>query len=344
MGCDPRLVRADLLSTVETVELLQRESRLIEVATPFLNALSRAAGDDRHAAMLSDGQGRVLKIAGDPLTIEDENFPRAGSLLSEATAGANGIGTTLAEGRYVELVGPEHFIEGFHVFTCQGVPLFETANAPSGALSMSLRRVEAANKVRDILFCASEAAACELLSRRLSEAIVTTGGLQTFLEPLRQDLVQGIAIARLQLELAAHDIASGNDAALSLGDAYQLSQTFRRHAAVWRDLSDQATGSAEPIVLTDLADEFTSLMATEARVTNVTMHHGRMEKVLVLDDRRALSQRLLGAFLTAMQSAQVASEIRIDVFADALSGAITLTGISANHELVTYKTHSKLLK
>ena len=97
-GCNPYQVRADVLSPTETLALIRAESRLVEIATPFLAALSLAAGAERHAAMLGDASARVLKIVGDPETMADENFPRAGSLLSEGTAGANGIGTALAEG------------------------------------------------------------------------------------------------------------------------------------------------------------------------------------------------------------------------------------------------------
>ena len=196
-GCDPYQLRADVLSPTETLALLRAESGLVEIATPFLAALSLAAGAERHAAMLGDVSARVLKIVGDPETMADENFPRAGSLLSEATAGANGIGTALAEGSYVELVGPEHFIEGFHVFTCQGVPLLGLRRESVGVLSMSVRREETAVKVRDILFCASEAAECELLSERLTETLATAESQAHILESLRQDIVQRIAMARL---------------------------------------------------------------------------------------------------------------------------------------------------
>src|SRR5688572_28003595 len=97
-GCDPHLARADVLSPADTMALLKHQSVLIEVAAPFMGALSRAAGQERHAAMLSDGNGRVLKIVADEQTVADPNFPRAGSLLSENVAGANGIGTAIAEG------------------------------------------------------------------------------------------------------------------------------------------------------------------------------------------------------------------------------------------------------
>lgn len=342
LGCDPWLARADVLPGPETAHLLQREERLVQVATPFLDALSLAAGRDRHAAMLSDGHGRVLKVIGDRLTMEDENFPRAGSLLSEATAGANGIGTTVAEGRYVELIGPEHFIEGFQVFTCQGVPLVESPGACSGVISMSVRRVEAAFRIRDILFCASEAAECELLSSRLCDA-VAQGQVQGILEPLRQDIVQGIAIARLQLELAAHDLALSETAAVSLREAQELIEGFRQQAALWRDLAERPTGEQEAVRLAELAENFCRLMATQARVTNTKLVFGRMENLRVVEDRRALSQRLLEAFLTTMQGVQPGSEIQVEVVRRDGSGRIALRGIAPEGGAVVHAVEAMLV-
>ena len=312
-GCDPYQVRADVLTAEETIELLRREHRLVAIATPFLGALSRAAGGERHAAMLGDGQARVLKIMGDPETVADANFPRAGSLLSESVAGANGIGTALAEGAYVELVGAEHYIEGFHVFTCQGVPLQGLRGEPVGVLSMSVRRQETATKVRDILFCASEAAECELLSERLSETLSLLAPLERILECLRQDVIQGIAMARLRFELAAREIAAGTDASATLRAAQRLIDKFRREATVWRNLVGQGTNAVEPIALADLVEDFIALLATEARVAQIELVWKRSDARVVLDDIQALSQRLLKLFLDAVQTAAPGSAVEIDV-------------------------------
>lgn len=293
--------------------------------------------------MLSDGNGRVLKIVADAQTVADPNFPRAGSLLSENVAGANGIGTAIAEGEYVELVGPEHYIQGFHVFTCQGVPLAGGSGRTAGVLSMSLRRVEAASKIRDILFCASEAAECELLATNLASYIVKAASCKKSLEALRQDIVQGIAQARLQIELAAYDIADSEAAALPLETAHELSLKFKRQAAIWRNLADQGAGSPEPIVLTELATDFVALMETEVRVAKVNVNHGRMDTIAVLDDLRALSQRLLGIFLSAVQSSQTDGDIQLDVYSEGSVGVLMLTGKSATGAPFTYQTRAPLL-
>ena len=329
---------------METIELLKREGRLIEVAAPFLGALSRAAGNDRHAAMLADGSGRVLKIVADDQTLADENFPRAGSLLSESAAGANGIGTALAERHYVDLLGPEHYIQGFHAFTCQGVPLTGNSHAPIGIMSMSVRAHKTAEKVRNILFCASEAVQCELLAAELTEYLAASPNNRATLEALRQDMIQGAAVVRLQIELAAHRLASGESATISLEMAYDLSMRFKRQAAIWRNLADEVTGAAEPIMLPELVDDFIGLMETEARVADVSLKHGKMERVLVLDDSRLLSQRLLSEVLSAMQWAEPKSSITIDVFAETTEGVIQVHSLSTTGHPLTHSVRAQRLK
>lgn len=313
-GCDATQGRAQRLSAAQTAQLLQAQDGLVHVAAPFLSALSRAAGADRHAAMLADGQGRLLQVVGDEATLADENFPSPGTLLSEAIAGANGVGTTLAENGYVELVGPEHYIEGFHAFTCQGVPLASPEAECAGVLSMSVRRLDTADRVRDILFCASEAAQCELLARWLSSA--TAGGERgATLERLRQDMVQRITMVRLRLELAARQIANGADATATIDAAHDLSRRFRRQSAIWRHLAltEVATPQPERIELADLAADFVDLLQTEARVAAVTLRWGRAARVIVVEDPRLLSQRLLSAFLTAMQTATLGATLEINI-------------------------------
>lgn len=331
-GCSPHMPRADVLPPAETLALLRQESRLIEVASPFLAALSRAAGPERHAAMLGDATGRVLKIVADPLTAADEAFPRSGSLLSEAAAGANGIGTALAEDRYVELVGPEHYIEGFHPFTCQGVPLHVAPDAPAGVVSMSVRRAETAHRIRDILFCASEAAECELLSGQLSSTLSITGERDALLESLRQDVVQRIAVTRLQLEIAARRIASAQDASVMLESAEQLIAKFRRQAAIWRNLADESVSSPEPIDLADLVHQFLDLMRTESRVAGVALEESRLERVLALDDAGALSRRLLAGVLTGLQRAAPGTRLRFSLTSVTPRPQIRIEGTTVTSE------------
>lgn len=166
-GCRPDMPRAERLDPLETAQLLEREADLIAAARPYMSALSRAAGDARHAAMLADRDVVLLDVIGDEATVHDPDFPCPGSRMSEPFAGSNGLGTPIAEGRYVELEGPEHFIEGFHAFTCQGTPLRGADGELAGVLSTSVRSTSASERLREIMLCAAHGIEAELLRRRL---------------------------------------------------------------------------------------------------------------------------------------------------------------------------------
>lgn len=312
-GCDARQAKASVLSARETIELLKGEARLIDSASAFLSALSRAAGGERHAAMLGDGHGRVLKIVGDPATMADEAFPRAGSLLSEELAGANGIGTALAQGCYVELVGPEHYIEGFHVFTCQGVPLLSPSGRAAGVLSMSVRRQETAAKVRDILVCATQATECELLAEELSDGLSMPGPFEKVVESLRLDVVHRINLARLRLEQAAHRLAMGMSAEETLRTAQQLVRKFRQAAGVWRNLAGDGANARQPICFADMLDDFVTLLEPLICSSKLSVRWDRVDQTVVLDDAQALSQKVLSVFLDAMQMVLPESELRVSI-------------------------------
>jgi transcriptional regulator of acetoin/glycerol metabolism len=329
-GCDAWLPRAQVLGACETEALLRRREPLLAVGAPFLEALSRAAGADRHAAMLADQDGRLLRLAADAQTLADPNFPRPGSLLSEALAGANGVGTALAEDGYVELVGAEHYIEGFHAFTCQGVPL-RGPRGVVGVLSMSVRRLETADRVRDILFCASQAAECELLARWLSDAVRDLD--DPALEQLRQDIVQGITLARLRLELAARQLATGAGAGDTLEAALRLTGRFTRQAALWRDLAldgdDEDAAGPQALELAELVEDFLALMQTQARVSAVELAWGAADRVRTLARRRALWRQLLGIFLSALQTAAAGPRLQVSVRRRGAAAVIELQALPA---------------
>jgi sigma-54 dependent transcriptional regulator, acetoin dehydrogenase operon transcriptional activator AcoR len=117
-GASALRAKAIQLEPLETERLLESKKEIILAAQPYLRALSKAAGSVPHAAMLGDAQAIVLDVKGDEQTVHGPvSVPGPGSLLDEGACGANGIGTPLAEGAYAELVGPEHFIGGFHPFT-----------------------------------------------------------------------------------------------------------------------------------------------------------------------------------------------------------------------------------
>ncbi|MFN6558622.1 MAG: hypothetical protein RMY28_002300 [Nostoc sp. ChiSLP01] len=104
-GANPHTLQAERLSSLDTERLLEKHTYLLNAVRPYFRILSQAAGRERHAVMLSNHEAILVDVIGDEQTIHGpEPFPLPGALLSEAVAGANGIGTTLAEENYTEIV------------------------------------------------------------------------------------------------------------------------------------------------------------------------------------------------------------------------------------------------
>jgi len=328
-GVDARAMSPRWLSPAETVSLLEAKRPLIEAALPYMHALSVAAGTERHAAMLGDERGIVLDIVADEETAHrTPGFPTPGSVLSEDIAGANGIGSPLAEDGYAEFVGPEHYIEGFHVYTCQGLPLRGPEGETVGVLSTSVRRHETAERLHEILLCAAHGIEAELTHRRLTDQVagVLKGadGDRRPLEELRQDVTQLQAAARLRLERAARLATKDLQSTLGLvAAANELIARYRRHSELWRDLAAGDVSLPRPIDLRARLKEIAELVSTEAAVRGVTIEVEAGPPVLVTYDPRELTRQVFRLLLRGLEHA-VAGHRR------ALSLAIEECGASAH--------------
>jgi transcriptional regulator of acetoin/glycerol metabolism len=312
----PHQPQAESLSRDGTETLLARRSGLIEAARPFMAALSRAAGNERHAAMLGDDQAVVLDIVGDEQTVHGpEPFPGPGALLAEEVSGANGIGTPLAGAEYVELVGPEHFIGGFHVFTCQGVPFRTPDGATAGVISTSVRRVEASARLREILICAARGIEAELVRAQLEEDVrrVLSSGSGSALARLRDDVIQSYAIARVRLDAAARTAPSrGPEATLRvIADAQRAIDRFARQAALWRELATPEVGVPQLVAVDVLAGDLVELLRTEARTRSVAFEEGSLEPATLRAAPRALAREVFTGLLEAIDAASPGGSVHV---------------------------------
>ena len=308
---DPRRPRAEGLSALDTERLRERHEALIRAAQPYMKALSRASGDERHASMLGDARAVVLDVLGDEQTIHGpERVPGPGALLDEAACGANGIGTALADRQYVELVGPEHFIEGFHPFTCQGMPLRDGTGAIAGVLSVSVRRPEVGLRLREIMLCAGHAIEMELLAARLEgdlRIVLTQGPAPDAMERLLGDVLEAQAAVRVRLELAAEQLSRSRltHARELLALASRVLARFRRHAALWRGLAlDDEPAAPRRLELDVMVHELLEMLEVEASVRRVEIVLREIEPIVVEADPRTLSRNLFRCLLGAIQAAR----------------------------------------
>ncbi|MDI3284559.1 hypothetical protein [Polyangium sp. 15x6] len=310
-GADPRRPRAEGLGALDVERLRDRHDALLRAAQPYMQALSRASGRERHAAMLGDARAVVLDVFGDERTIHGpEPFPGPGALLDEAACGANGIGTAIAEKGYVELVGPEHFIEGFHAFTCQGTPLRDGTGATAGVLSVSVRRPEVGHRLREIMLCAAHGIEMELLAARLEEdlkrVLVARGQLTEALDRLLGDILQVQAAVRLRLEFAAEELSFNRwtHARELLALATTVLERFRQHAALWRLLAWDDPAASRPVHLDALVRDLLELLQTEASMHNVEVVLHDIEPIVIEADPSTLSRSVFRHLLGAMRAAR----------------------------------------
>src|SRR5438128_11953932 len=69
--------------------------------------------------------GYLLATGGHSRVIEEtsEINLRIGGSWNEQAAGTNGIGTALAEGRTVQVIGAEHYVAAWQRWVCTGAPI-----------------------------------------------------------------------------------------------------------------------------------------------------------------------------------------------------------------------------
>ncbi|MTJ48237.1 sigma-54-dependent Fis family transcriptional regulator [Dolichospermum sp. UHCC 0259] len=319
-GANPCALQAEKLSIIDTERLLDSQSYLINVVQPYGRILSQAAGTERHAVMLSNQEAILLNVIGDKETVHDsESFPTPGTLLSESVAGANGIGTALAEKDYVQIVSAEHFIEGFHPFSCQGIPLHNDKQEIVGVVSISVRSPDAHQRLKEILICASHGIEAEFLIAKLEKDIrqILASSPDDYqpLEELRQDIIQSHNAARLKLEVVSRMVVVNKlDYAMQLVQQAEKSiQLFRHRADTWRNIASLETAISQPLSLTKCIQDLIDLLATEITIRKVEVITYWQEPINVISDQNSLLRKLLSCFLQAFERGNTGGIVEVKV-------------------------------
>ncbi|HNX31008.1 MAG TPA: sigma-54-dependent Fis family transcriptional regulator [Holophaga sp.] len=113
---------------VESGEALLDRCRCDEVfgiVQPVLRDFAGRLDLADHALAYFDKDGWMLSIEGDPRIIDglEATSFRPGTNWAEGSAGTNGPGTSLAEGRPVEVFASEHYVELWQQWSCAAAPI-----------------------------------------------------------------------------------------------------------------------------------------------------------------------------------------------------------------------------
>jgi signal transduction histidine kinase/CheY-like chemotaxis protein len=139
-GINPCQLRQQKLDPEKLAAHRGRSHILLECAEPFLEQVDRGLDGHAHVAALADAEGLILTMLADPETtrvgVSANLFE--GASWHEKDIGCNGVGTCLAEGKAVVLIGPEHFADAYADWTCLGFPLRGPDGKIVGAMDLSV--------------------------------------------------------------------------------------------------------------------------------------------------------------------------------------------------------------
>ena len=101
---------------------------LVSAAPLIRECLASIADDAAHLMVVSDADGTLLWMEGEPsvrLAASDSMNFSIGALWSEGGAGTNAIGTALAADHAVQVFAAEHFNEVVQAWTCAAAPVHD---------------------------------------------------------------------------------------------------------------------------------------------------------------------------------------------------------------------------
>jgi transcriptional regulator of acetoin/glycerol metabolism len=122
---DPALERSPIVLAEEEWRPRREQLEALGAGVAVLERFGAELRETQDMLAVCDADGYVLATGGHPRVIEEtaEINLCVGGSWNEQTAGTNGIGTALAEGRTVQVTGAEHYVAAWQRWVCTGAPI-----------------------------------------------------------------------------------------------------------------------------------------------------------------------------------------------------------------------------
>lgn len=141
LGTDPYDgIGKDTLDPEKLQQLLKHNSKLVEVAKPFMHTVYQSVKGSGFMVVITDNEGRILHTCGDRQILDKAASTIRfipGTNWSEEAVGTNAIGTALAINNALQLSGPEHYCQSHHHWTCSGAPIHNCLGTTIGCFNLS---------------------------------------------------------------------------------------------------------------------------------------------------------------------------------------------------------------
>lgn len=139
-GVNPyQKVNPKLLKPIDLRKLCAENIEWLNIAVPVVKSLYMFVAGSGFVVSVADSNGYLLNVIGDPAVVEaiaQGNFI-PGADWSEAIAGTNSVGTTLVEGRPLQIFSCEHYCICSHRWTCSAAPIRDPDGNIIGVLDMT---------------------------------------------------------------------------------------------------------------------------------------------------------------------------------------------------------------
>ncbi|MDW5299377.1 MAG: sigma 54-interacting transcriptional regulator [Sedimentibacter sp.] len=122
-------------------ESILKKKELINLSRPIMENVFEMVKNTNYSVVLTDEKGIIIDliINNDIKEIHNNlNFVN-GSLWDEKSVGTNAIGTCLATDRPIQVIGPEHYCEYHHQWTCSAAPIHNSKGEIIGSFDISGR-------------------------------------------------------------------------------------------------------------------------------------------------------------------------------------------------------------
>ncbi|MDX9872179.1 MAG: sigma-54-dependent Fis family transcriptional regulator [Clostridia bacterium] len=140
MKVDPDQTNANIVLTNRELRKLREKNRLLlQVSMPTLENLAGFVAGSGFAVALSDENGYLMEVSGDDNVRDAAQRGNwiAGASWSEASAGANVVGTAIYLDRPLSVIGYEHFCHCSHKWAGAGAPIHDSDGKIIGVVALA---------------------------------------------------------------------------------------------------------------------------------------------------------------------------------------------------------------
>ncbi|MGB4439088.1 MAG: sigma 54-interacting transcriptional regulator [Sedimentibacter sp.] len=141
MGVDYMSGKGTEVADAVLEESISKKRELISLSRPIMENVFEMVKNTNYSVVLTDEKGIIIDliINNDIKDFHSNlNFVR-GSLWDEKSVGTNAIGTCLADDMPIQVIGPEHYCEYHHQWTCSAAPIHNSKGEIIGSFDISGR-------------------------------------------------------------------------------------------------------------------------------------------------------------------------------------------------------------